>query len=238
MSLGQPSQEFPMPSATRHTLWVRTCCGLSKGSEKSKKISSGICIPCWNLERVKKTDTKLRFPEPRPAACSGLWGSPTLQRCESPMCSAAGKARGSTGNEDTGRIKTVFTAEEAGSRREVVTHGQDHHRSRLQPQQRSWGSPCPRKLKPGVTKSSSWPKQMPAPLGRQLAVFQLAELRQPCGVSLPARLPHVRTHPAPQRCPERRAHAGRPSKLWWFQLPRNRSSSCSLQPAITPRERA
>lgn len=74
-------------------------------------------------------------------------------------------------------MKTVFTAEEAGSRRVVVTHGQGHHRSRLQPEQRSWGSPFPRKLKPGVTKSSSWLKQRPAPLGRQLAVFQLPELR-------------------------------------------------------------
>lgn len=65
------------------------------------------------------------------------------------MCSTAGKPSGSTGNEDSGKKKNCFHSRRGWQ--VVVTHGQG-----LQPQYGSWGSPCPPKLKPGVTKCSWW----------------------------------------------------------------------------------
>lgn len=113
-----------------------------------------------------------------------------------------------------GRRKTVFTAKKADSSRVVVTHGQGHQRSRLQPQYRSWGSPCPCKLNTAITKSSPWlshkgwlisagqARHRVCP-GTQLSAFQSPEQRaKPRAASLPT---WPATHPnppfSPARCP-------------------------------------
>lgn len=167
----------------------------------------------YSLLEFGMGDTKLRISELHPAARSGLWGSPTPN---STACKdrRAGKPRGSTGNEDTGKKKNVFTAKKADSRRVVVTHGQGHQRSRLQPQYRSWGSPCPCKLNTAITKSSPWlshkgwlisagqARHRVCP-GTQLSAFQSPEQRaKPRAASLPT---WPATHPnppfSPARCP-------------------------------------
>lgn len=73
MSLAQPSQVFQMQAATSPILWVNMWCGLSNGSERPREPNPiGDLYSLLEFGWVKKTDTKLRFSEPHPAAHSGL----------------------------------------------------------------------------------------------------------------------------------------------------------------------
>lgn len=97
----------------------------------------------------------------------------------------------------------------------MVTHGQGHQRSRLQPQYRSWGSSCPCKLKTGITKSSSWlnhkrrlvsAQQGQAPRTPQPTAHctPITRAESEASCYFPSNLPA--THPnlplSPARCPE------------------------------------